>query len=1151
MNIKVTLLTGITVVAMIVFVFSGYEFFNAFNERRQLTLSKESNIAINNLLTAAKAWANERGVTNSALNAPSPANTQALERIKSYRSTADTAYMAAMEQIKDHNSSNTISLINKTQDSYSAIVKLRQKVEQELAKPQIARKPALLKYWVSSMSKLIIISQELRYTLVKEEASIDSKLGLMANLTHFSWIMGEYAGRERALIAGAIASELPFNENTLQELALYRGKVDLAWSMVQNLSYSSNEEVKKAVASVKNEFFNTFDRLRRSIYRAGINADPYPVTTQEWIDQSTTAVDTVIAMQKKAMLESEHHIDGLIVAANAKLFLNSVILLLSIAIVAFTYYAVLFRVIKPLNNMTLAMKKMADGNKAIIPSLKAKDEIGDIARALQGINDIGESALRVQIALNNTSSAVMLVNLDLDIVYTNDALINMFEQTQEDFKSVQPDFDATALYNTSVETILVNTDYAPKTFSNIKETYQETYTIAGHIFDIIATPVINPEGERLGTVIEWQDVTKTRKQEEQEDAVLKEVQHVVNACAQGDFSNRIDTDGLDGFLYQLTSGINQINDVSEKGLNEIRISMNAIAQGDLSKYISGDYAGLFDDIKQACNTTLTQLNAIINDATEAATEASLGNFSNRIDTAGKEGFMLELAEGINSINEISYKGLSEISKSVQAIAHGDLSKNIKGQYKGMFDEIKKAFNATLMQLNAIINEATEASVAAGRGDFSLRINLDGKDGFMKELASGINAINETSDKGLSEICSCVQAIAQGDLNQTINGDYKGMFDEIKQSFNTTLHQLSSIIQEATDVSQAAGQGDFTKQIATLGKSGFMLELAEGINSINETSYQGLSDVKAILTALSNGDLSQNITNDYVGMFDEIKTAVNQTIDKLGDITQEIKHAANDVSSSSKEIAAGSNDLSERTESQASLLQETAAAMEQMAATIQNNAENASQANSFASGAKEAATEGGTIVSNAVSAMDGIEKSSRKIADITNVIDEIAFQINLLALNAAVEAARAGEAGKGFEVVAAEVRKLAQRSANAAKDIEQLIQESGTEVQNGAKLVKEAGDSLGGIETSVTRLADIVAEIAAASQQQASGVTEINQAVTRMDTMTQQNSALVEENSATSQSLQDRATEMQERISFFRTDGSSENEFYDQSIRATG
>ena len=316
----------------------------------------------------------------------------------------------------------------------------------------------------------------------------------------------------------------------------------------------------------------------------------------------------------------------------------------------------------------------------------------------------------------------------------------------------------------------------------------------------------------------------------------------------------------------------------------------------------------------------------------------------------------------------------------------------------------------------------------------------------------------------------------------------------------------AVQQEVDNVVRAVVEGDFTQDITLDGKQDFMAGLALSINGLKNTVREVLQEIAESLSALAKGDLKYQIDKDYQGTYALLTDDTNQTSIRLKRIVGDIIVASNEIASASTEIASGSIDLSQRTETQASSLEETAASMEQMSTTVKQNAENAQQANSLASTARDVAEEGGSVVEKAVNAMSSIEDSSQKVSDIIGVIDEIAFQTNLLALNAAVEAARAGEAGKGFAVVASEVRTLAQRSGEAAKDIKSLILDSNSQVREGVKFVGETGKSLDNIVESIKRVADIVSEIAAASQQQASGVGEINAAVTQMDEMTQQNAA---------------------------------------------
>ena len=256
-------------------------------------------------------------------------------------------------------------------------------------------------------------------------------------------------------------------------------------------------------------------------------------------------------------------------------------------------------------------------------------------------------------------------------------------------------------------------------------------------------------------------------------------------------------------------------------------------------------------------------------------------------------------------------------------------------------------------------------------------------------------------------------------------------------------------------------------------------------------------------------------------------------DKLLVMVGDVRAGTDTIATASSQIAAGNHDLSSRTEEQASSLEETAASMEELTSTVKQNADNARQANQLAVSASSIAVKGGSVVAEVVGTMDAINTSSRKIVDIIGVIDGIAFQTNILALNAAVEAARAGEQGRGFAVVAAEVRHLAQRSAAAAKEIKTLIGDSVGKVEEGSKQVAEAGKTMGEIVASVKRVTDIMAEIAAASQEQTAGIAQVNQAITQMDQVTQQNAALVEEAAAAASSLQEQANGLSEVVSVFR------------------
>jgi len=302
-------------------------------------------------------------------------------------------------------------------------------------------------------------------------------------------------------------------------------------------------------------------------------------------------------------------------------------------------------------------------------------------------------------------------------------------------------------------------------------------------------------------------------------------------------------------------------------------------------------------------------------------------------------------------------------------------------------------------------------------------------------------------------------------------------------------------------------------------------------NISSSLGQTLSALKDI--AEGEGDLTRRLNESGRDEIAQVAIAFNKFSGKIENMVAEIKHSANSIDISSNEIAKGNLDLSQRTEEQASSLEETASSMEEMTSTVKQNADNARQASQLALTTREGAEKGGSVLHQAVNAMAEISSSSKEIADIIGVIDEIAFQTNLLALNAAVEAARAGEQGRGFAVVASEVRTLAGRSADAAKEIKELINDSVHKVEMGSKLVDESGQTLEEIVSGVKKVTDIIAEIAASSQEQANGIEQVNSAVMQMDEMTQQNAALVEEASAASVSMTEQSQALSQMVAQFK------------------
>jgi len=332
---------------------------------------------------------------------------------------------------------------------------------------------------------------------------------------------------------------------------------------------------------------------------------------------------------------------------------------------------------------------------------------------------------------------------------------------------------------------------------------------------------------------------------------------------------------------------------------------------------------------------------------------------------------------------------------------------------------------------------------------------------------------------------------------------------------------------------AATAGDLGQRLQPVAEAGFIQSLTTGINRLLDTIASTTGELRGMLAALAAGDLDHRMQGSHGGDFEAMKRDANLTAERLAGIVDHIQQCSLSITTAAREIASGNDDLSRRTEQQAANLEETAASMEELTSTVRENADSARHANQLAIGAADVAARGGEVVGQVVRTMRAIEQSSQRIGEIISVIDGIAFQTNILALNAAVEAARAGEQGRGFAVVASEVRTLAQRSATAAQEIKALIADSVEKVGDGTVLVGQAGSTMDEIVGSVREVTEIMARIAAASQEQSSGIEQVNHTVVQMDETTQQNAALVEEASAAARAMEHQADALAEAVSVFQ------------------
>lgn len=711
--------------------------------------------------------------------------------------------------------------------------------------------------------------------------------------------------------------------------------------------------------------------------------------------------------------------------------------------------------------------------------------------------------LRNSQALDASSTSFMMADENRVIIYANNAVKKLLQDAEAEIRKSLPQFSAANLIGQSIDQFHRNPSHQMSLLSQLKETFVSDIEVGTLCFRLTVNPMFGHDGRNIGSVVEWLDQTTLLATEKFAARMLGSLDSTSTNLMLADpdrkiiYMNRSVEKMLRGVESELRKSLPHFS--VDKVINSSMdiFHKNPAHQSSLLENLTGPYEG---NIEVGTLKFRLTANPIFSDSGDR-----LGTVVEWLDTTEAQEELHRTTRILEALNGTSTNLM--IADTDRTIIY--MNRSVETMLRKNESEIRKTLP------NFVVDKAVGSNI----------------DIFHKNPAHQKGLLENLKTPYISQIK--VGLLSFRLIASPIFGPNDERLGTVVEWLDRTAEVAAEV--EISRIVEAAAKGDFTERASTDEKDGFMLNVAEGLNSVIGITESGLKDIARVLNAFAKGDLTEHIDNEYEGTYKELADYCNTTTDNLSGMIGEIRRAAEVINSASSEIAEGNADLSNRTEEQASSLEETASSMEELTGTVRLNSENASQANSLASEASTVAVEGGSIIEKVVATMSSINESARKIEDIIGVIDGIAFQTNILALNAAVEAARAGEQGRGFAVVASEVRTLAQRSANAAKDIKELISDSVNKIESGNSLVNQSGETMDKVVTSIKRVNDIMSEIAAASAEQASGIDEIGKAITQMDEVTQQNAALVEEAAAAAESLQTQAGHLSERVATFKFD----------------
>ena len=863
----------------------------------------------------------------------------------------------------------------------------------------------------------------------------------------------------------------------------------------------ANEDLLLAYDSIPSsaEELETYNNLRDALTKyQGVREDIDKLLREKNYDEAVTLITSfnvvgnmVDVCIQKLIEENQASAETAINKTESEFKVASIIML-SVAL-ACLFMAVILGVIMskmistPIRKLVLAAEKLALGDIDVDIHATSKDEVGELVIAFEKMieNIKGQAEVAEKIAAGDLSIELKPRSekdvLALSLISVIETLQNLVEEAN----------DLTAA---AVEGRLENRGNA----DNFNGGFKEIITGFNSTLDAIVNP-LNVALTYIEKIANGEELELIENDYQGEYGVLinnltlvreslytliDESTKLTGAAANGELSFRADVSRLNGGYAQVVGGFNQALDSVVGPLKMTAEYMEKIGQGEIPTPITDTYYGDFNDIKNSINACIDGLGALV-EGNDILGKMSLNDYSEKV-----QGEYLGIyAEISKSINLVNYR-VNRVIEILNHVSVGDLTdlENIKeGGKRSDNDQLVPCLILMIETIRLLYEETDLLWRAAMDGRLEFRGDQKKFKGQFEEIIEGINETMDAVTAPIQETLVVLREMSKGNLQMRVNGDYKGDYAEIKETVNETITNMLSYV----------------------------------------------SEISSVLTEMGNGNLDLAITADYKGDFVEIKDSLNNIIINMSQVLGDINEAADQVASGSRQVSDGSQALSQGATEQASSIQELTASISEVASQTKQNAVNANQANELAIDARDKALLGNNHMKEMQNSMADINQSSANISKIIKVIDDIAFQTNILALNAAVEAARAGQHGKGFAVVAEEVRNLAARSADAAKDTTDLIEGSIDKAQIGTKIANDTASALNEIVIGIEKAASLVGNIAVASNEQASGIAQINKGIEQVSQVVQNNSATAEESAASSQELTSQAELLRGMVSNFK------------------